>query len=161
ASHGSAKQESMQLPAYLEEVLASYVDGEGRAATMRWLRSPEECMTALKLSAMKSTRVSFAPILARHMIRQRWVIKRERFYCDAEGDGHGVYSVRAGSHELTYVARCFAWDGIEKVGRRSDGAKRDMFGAIFLSQPDAERIAREFAVFDLRDADRMRTDSSV
>jgi len=151
----------MRLPAYLENVLAAFVDHAGRTATMRWLRRPEECMTSSTLSAMKSTRVSFAPVLARRMIQQRWIIKRERFHCDAGGDGHGVYSIRAGSHELTYIARCFRWDGIEKVGRRSDGANRDMFGAIFLRPPDEERIARELAIFDLRDVDRMRTDSSV
>jgi hypothetical protein len=151
----------MQLPPYLENVLASYTGREGRAAVMRWLRHPDECMTAPRLSAMKSTRLSFAPVLARHMIQQRWVIKRERFACDAEGDGHGVYSIQAGDTALTYIARSFRWDGVEKVGRRSDGANRDMFGAIFLGEPEAARIAREFAVFDLRDADRMRTDSSV
>jgi hypothetical protein len=151
----------MQLPAYLDQVLASFTDLKGRAATMRWLRRPQDCMTALKLSAMKSTRVSFAPVLARQMIRQRWVIERKRFHCDSDGDGHGIYSIRAGGHDLTYIARCFRWDGIEKVGRRSDGAKRDMFGAVFHQRPDEERIAREFAIFDLRDADRMRTDSLV
>jgi len=155
------KQDPMRLPAYLENVLAAFVDHAGRTATMRWLRRPEECMTSSTLSAMKSTRVSFAPVLARRMIQQRWIIKRERFHCDAGGDGHGVYSIRAGSHKLTYIARCFRWDGIEKVGRRSDGANRDMFGAIFLRPPDEERIARELAIFDLRDVDRMRTDSSV
>jgi hypothetical protein len=95
------------------------------------------------------------------MIEQRWRIRRESFTCDSEGDGHGVYAIEIGSHRLTYVMRAFRWDGVEKVGRRSDGALRDMFGAIFLGVPDQARIDREIATFNLRDADRMRTDSSV
>jgi len=118
-------------------------------------------MTPVALSAFKSTRVSFARVLARRVIEQRWRIRRERFECDAEGHGHGVYAIEIGNHRLTYVMRSFKWDGVEKVGRRSDGALRDMFGAIFLGAPDENRIAREIATFDLRDADRMRTDSAV
>ena len=95
------------------------------------------------------------------MIEQRWRIRNEEFHCDAEGDGYGIYAIDIGSHRLTYVMRAFRWDGVEKVGRRSDGAIRDMFGAIFLGVPDRERINREIATFNLRDADRMRTDSSV
>ena len=118
-------------------------------------------MTPVALSAFKSTRVSFARVLARRMIEQRWRIQTEYFNCDAEGDGHGVYAIDIGAHRLTYAVRSFRWDGVEKVGRRSDGALRDMFGAIFLGAPDKERIAREFATFDTRDADTMRTNSAV
>src|SRR6202023_1126210 len=78
-----------------------------------------------------------------------------------EGDARLVYAIEARSHAFTYIARTYRWDGQEKIGRRSDGANRDMFGALFVGTPDAERIAREFATFDLRDADRMRTDAAV
>lgn len=152
---------SIQLSPYLETVLASFTDASSRDAVLRWLRRPDECMTALSLSAMKSTRLSFAPLLARRMIQERWTIRRKHFYCDGEGDGHGVYAVRIGAHVLTYVARCYRWNGVEKAGRRSDGANRDMFGAIFLGEPDEARIAQEFAAFDLRDVDAMRTGSDV
>src|SRR5436190_764595 len=152
---------SIQLPEYLEAVLSAFVGSSGREAVVRWLRQPDACMTAPRLSAIKSSRLSFAPLLARRIIQERWSIKRERFLCDEEGEGHGVYTIHAGAHVLTYVVRSYRWDGIEKVGRRSDGAKRDMFGAIFLGAPDETRIARELATFDLRDADRMRTGADV
>lgn len=154
--------EFASLPGPLEAVVARFAPGETRAAEIAaWMRPADKCMTPASLSCFKSTRVSFARVLARRMIEQRWRIRTERFTCDAEGDGHGVYAIEMGAHRLTYVMRAFRWDGVEKVGRRSDGALRDMFGAIFLGVPDEDRIRRELATFDLRDADRMRTDSSV
>jgi hypothetical protein len=149
------------LPDPLKLVLGRFAPGAEAEAVAAWLRPADRCMTPVALSAFKSTRVSFARVLARRMIEQRWRIRRERFECDAEGHGHGVYAIEIGNHRLTYVMRSFKWDGVEKVGRRSDGALRDMFGAIFLGAPDENRIAREIATFDLRDADRMRTDSAV
>ncbi len=149
------------LPAHLKDVVARFADAAQTRAVADWLRPADRCMTPAALSCFKSTRVSFSRVLARRMIEQRWRIRNEEFHCDAEGDGHGVYSIEIGSHRLTYVMRAFRWDGVEKVGRRSDGAIRDMFGAIFLGVPDRERINREIATFNLRDADRMRTDSSV
>ena len=149
------------LPAQLQEVVGRFADSAQTRAVARWLRPAERCMTPTALSCFKSTRVSFARVLARRMIEQRWRIRNEEFHCDAEGDGYGIYAIDIGSHRLTYVMRAFRWDGVEKVGRRSDGAIRDMFGAIFLGVPDRERINREIATFNLRDADRMRTDSSV
>lgn len=118
-------------------------------------------MTPAALSAVKSSRVSFARVLGRRMIEQKWRIERESFVCDAEGDAKAVYAITIGAHRLTYAMRSFQWDGVEKVGRRSDGAVRDMFGAIFLGAPSPERIAREFETFDTRNADIMRTDSGV
>lgn len=153
--------EFASLPATLKTILNGFAPGEEGAAVSRWMRPAARCMTPIALSAFKATRVSFARVLARRMIEQRWRIRAERFECDAEGFGHGVYAIEIGAHRLTYVMRSFRWDGVEKVGRRSDGALRDMFGAIFLGVPDEARIARELATFDTRDADRMRTDSDV
>ncbi|HLJ20173.1 MAG TPA: hypothetical protein VKU84_08240, partial [Stellaceae bacterium] len=149
------------MPAPLSHVLAGFAGPAGASAVLERLRDPDRLMTAPRLGAMKATRLSFANILARHMISQRWTIRKERFGCDAEGDGQGVYRIDANGHALTYIARTFRWDGIEKVGRRSDGAKRDMFGALFVGHPSAERIAEEFATFELRDAAAMRTRSDV
>ncbi len=150
-----------QLPALLGDVLTQFAPGAAGEAVTRLIRSADLCMTPVALSSVKASRVSFARLLARRMIEQKWRIERESFRCDAEGDGRAVYAITIGQHRLTYALRSFRWDGVEKVGRRSDGALRDMFGAIFLGSPSPERIAREFATFDLRDADRMRTDSSV
>jgi hypothetical protein len=149
------------LPPFLDDILTSCVGESERGLVLSRLRQPDALMTGPRLGAMKATRLSFANVLARHVIRDRWTIEREKFTCDAEGAGHAIYRIDAGGHPLTYIARTFRWDGIEKAGRRSDGANRDMFGAIFVGNPDAERIAQEFATFDLRDAPRMRTRSDV
>ncbi|HKX07821.1 MAG TPA: hypothetical protein VJN67_06480, partial [Stellaceae bacterium] len=150
-----------RLPAPLQATLLAFAGPAEASAVLERLRDPDKLMTAPRLGAMKATRLSFANILARHMISEGWTIRRERFGCDAEGDGHGIYRIEANGHALTYIARTFRWDGIEKVGRRSDGAKRDMFGAIFVGNPTPERIAEEFATFELRDAAAMRTRSDV
>ena len=150
-----------ELPAFLQDVLHSFVERGAEAAVLARLRPADEIMTAPRLSAMKAMRVSFANVLARRMIGERWAIRRERFTCDGQGDGYAVYRIDAGGHPLTYIARSYPWDGVEKVGRRSDGAGRDMFGAIFLGTPGDERIEEEFAVFNMRDAARMRTRSDV
>lgn len=156
-----SKQTTFNIPASLFDALASFVSPSECAEVIGRLRDPDTLMTGPRLGAMKATRLSFANLLARQMIECRWNIQREEFVCDADGDGHAVYRIDAGSFPLTYIARCYAWDGIEKAGRRSDGAKRDMFGAIFLGTPDRKRIDEEFATFDLRDAAVMRTRSDV
>jgi hypothetical protein len=150
----------LKLPA-VSDVLASFAPASEHAKILGALRDPDDLMTGPRLGAMKATRLSFANLLAQCMIRDRWIIRREEFVCDADGEGHAIYRIDADGHAVTYAARCYAWDGIEKAGRRSDGAKRDMFGAIFLGNPGRERISEEFATFDLRDAALMRTRSDV
>ena len=149
------------LPEFLAEIVDRFVGPEGREQIAVWMRPPDLCMTPVALSAMKSTRTSFARVLARHMIRDRWRIVGRQFACDAEGDGRAIYDITIGTHRLTYIARMFRWDGVEKVGRRSDGAYRDMCGAVFIGTPDDQRIAEEFAVLDSRDADTMRSRGDV
>lgn len=148
------------LPPFLSEVLDRFAGPERRRQMLGRMR-PASSLTAPRLSAMKATRVSFASQLVHLMVKERWSITREHFACDALGDGHGIYRIDANGHSLTYVVRCYPWDGVEKVGRRSDGAKRDMFGAIFLGTPDKARVAEELAAFDVQDIDRMRTRSDV
>src|SRR5580692_9735602 len=150
-----------KLPEFLAEIVDRFVGPEGREQIAIWMRPPDLCMTPVALSAMKSTRTSFARVLARHMIRDRWRIVGRQFACDAEGDGRAIYDITIGMHRLTYIARMFRWDGVEKVGRRSDGAYRDMCGAVFVGTPDDQRIAEEFAVLDRRDADTMRSRGDV
>lgn len=151
----------MWLPAPLKAILESFVGIEGSRDVLDRLRDPGEIMNGPRMGAMKSMRMSFAQLLARRMIDERWAIKRQWFECDEEGDGRGFYIIEAGEFVLSYVVRCFRWDGIEKVGRRSDGVKRDMFGAIFLGIPDESRIAREFASIEGTDVDSMRTEADV
>jgi hypothetical protein len=151
----------MQLPAYLEATLESFVGPDGRTAVIDRLRKPEDIMTAPRLAAMKSTRLSFAQLLARRMITERWTLERRWFTCDEEGDGRAFYVVQAGDFVLSYLVRCFRWDGVEKVGRRSDGARRDIMGAIFMGIPDEARIAREFVFLEKTEVDDMRTEADV
>jgi hypothetical protein len=148
------------LPPFLADVLARHAGDDERAAIIRRLR-PAADFNGPRLSVMKATAVSFASQLVKRMVGERWRITKEHFACDALGDGYGVYRIDAGGFPLTYVVRCYPWDGVEKVGRRSDGAKRDMFGAIFLGEPDEARIKEELVTFDIRDADLMRTRSDV
>ena len=154
-------QNELKLPDFLAETVSRFVGPEGCARIAAWMRPAELCMTPSALSAMKSTRTSFARVLARHMIRDRWRIVAREFACDAEGDGRAIYDISIGSHRLTYIARLFGWDGVEKAGRRSDGARRDMFGAIFVGTPDDGRIAEEFAILETRDANTMRSRADV
>lgn len=151
---------SPDLPPFLSEVLNRHVSPAQRGEVLKRMR-PASSLNGPRLSAMKATPVSFASQLVKCMVRERWKITKENFACDALGDGFGIYRIDANGYPLTYVVRCYPWDGIEKVGRRSDGAKRDMFGAIFLGEPDEARIQEELAVFDIQDGDRMRTRSDV
>ena len=150
-----------KVPDFLCAVVDRFMGPDGGARIAAWMRSPDLCMTPVAMSAMKSTRTSFARVLARHMIRDRWRIVGREFNCDAEGDGRAIYDISIGAHRLTYIARMFRWDGVEKVGRRSDGAYRDMCGAIFVGTPDERRIAEEFAVLETRDADTARSRGDV
>jgi hypothetical protein len=150
-----------KLPEFLSELVDRFMGPDGGTRIATWMRSPDLCMTPVAMNAMKSTRTSFARVLARHMIRDRWQVVRREFTCDAEADGRAIYDISIGTHRLTYIARMFRWDGVEKVGRRSDGAYRDMCGAVFLGTPDTQRIEEEFATLETRDADTMRSRGDV
>lgn len=152
---------TVALPPYLSEVVGRFADADRAAAMCQALRPPDACLTPAAMSAVKSSRVSFARVLARHMIRDRWSIRLVSAECDAEGDGRFRYAICIGAYRLTYVARAFRWDGVEKGGRRSDGAARDLLGAIFLGEPSDARIEREVRTLESRDIDTMRTDSDV
>jgi hypothetical protein len=151
----------MQLPPFLQAA-ATELAGPGAAERiLSYMRPAELIMRGPLMGAMKASRVSFAYVLARHMIDERWQIELESSEADATGQGRFVYRIRARGVDFTYIARAYEWDGKEKVGRRSDGANRDMFGALFVGTPDAARIEREFDTFDLKNVDTMRTDAMV
>ncbi len=149
------------LPSQITKTIERFAGPAGAELVTRWLRKPSQIMSAPALSCIKASRVSFAQVLARHMVAEKWRVRLRTAQCDATGDGRFVYVIETPSCAFTYIARTYAWDGQEKVGRRADGANRDMFGALFVGTPDDARIAREFTTFDLRDIDRMRTDSAV
>ena len=149
------------LPEPLRKTLVEFAGRGGAAGVTARLRSPQDCMTPTALSAVKASRVSFGRVLARHMIDRRWRVERQYFQCDAEGAGRGRYQITAGNTSFTYICKPYRWDGVEKIGRRSEGAKRDMSGAVFIGNPGDARIEQEFRNLDARDWDLMRTDSAV
>lgn len=149
------------LPDELRTVLHQFVGPAEAAEVAAQLRPADACMDPVSLSAFKSTRLSFARVLARRMIRERWKIANAYFDCDDNGDARALYRIDLDGHRLTYIVRAYPWDGVEKIGRRADGVNRDMFGALFFGEPDEARIEQEFAVFDTRDIGRMRTDSGL
>jgi hypothetical protein len=151
----------MELPPFLKDAATELAGAAAVERMVSYMRPSEQIMVGPVMGSMKASRVSFAYVLARHMIEERWRITLTSCECDANGQGHLEYRINANGVEFTYIARAYEWDGKEKVGRRSDGANRDMFGALFLGVPSAERVQQEFATFDLKNVEAMRTDSMV
>jgi hypothetical protein len=100
-------------------------------------------------------------MLIRRMDQEGWEIHLLSSECVDDGAGKFVYRIDAAGHAFSYIVRAYPWDGVEKVGRRADGANRDLFGALFVGLASEERIAQEFATFDIKDEGVMRTDADV
>lgn len=156
-----ATEKDIALPDFLEDQLLAFAGEAGRKKAKAWMRPPEALMKVEALKCFKASRLSFADRLCRKMIREGWRIDLVRSECEDDGAAKFVYRIDAGGHAMTYIARAYPWDGVEKVGRRSDGANRDMFGALFVDLANDERIAREFATFDIKSEGWMRTDADV
>ncbi|WP_118135512.1 hypothetical protein [Oceanicella sp. SM1341] len=153
---------SPALPDFLAERLReATADAADHDRVIALMRPADEVMRVDTLRLFKASRLSFADMFCRRMATRGWQIRRVAGEVDDEGAGQFVYEIEAEGHEMTYIARAYPWDGVEKVGRRSDGALRDMFGALFVGRPDAARIAREFATFDVKSEGVMRTDADV
>ncbi|MEP7457488.1 hypothetical protein [Phyllobacterium sp. SB3] len=157
----SYSTQTMALPQFLQDRLIDFTGHEGTQAVLGLMRSADEVMSVANLSCIKASRLSFADMLVARMVRERWSIRLISSECRDDGAGRFVYRIEAGGHAFSYIARAYPWDGKEKVGRRSDGALRDLFGALFVGLADDARINREFETFDMRDVDAMRTDSDV
>ncbi|WP_250527322.1 hypothetical protein [Caballeronia sp. GAWG2-1] len=151
----------MELPPFLREAATGLLGAGAVERVVSHMRPAGSIMIGPLLGAMKASRVSFAYVLARHMVDERWKVSLESCEAEATGQARLVYRISARGVNFTYIARAYEWDGKEKVGRRSDGANRDMFGALFVGTPDATRIEREFATFDLKNVEAMRTDAMV
>lgn len=149
------------LAAFMEQRLREFAGEESVKRAQAWMRPADQVMRVETLRRFKASRLSFADMLMRKVARERWHIRMVSQECDDEGAAKLVYRIDAGKHAFTYIARAYPWDGVEKVGRRSDGAQRDMFGALFIDLASEGRIAREFATFDLKSEGQMRTDADV
>jgi hypothetical protein len=125
------------------------------------MRGSDECMTPAALNAQKATRLSFTQQLARQMIKERWQFSKERVDFDELGRGRLVYQIDFGKYQATYIAISFEppAEPSENLGRRA-GAKRDIWGALFVGKASPERIAEEFAVLATRD-NKMRAHSDI
>lgn len=149
------------LPAFIEQRLLEFAGKEGAAKARKWMRPAETLMRVERLRCFKASRVSFSDMLLNRIVRRRWQIRMVSGECGDDGAARFVYRIDAEGHSFNYIARAYPWDGVEKVGRRSDGANRDMFGALFVNLASDQRIEREFDTFDTRVEDEMRTDSDV
>jgi len=149
------------LPPFVRDAAMEVIGAASVERMKRYMRPAEEVMRGPTMGSMKASRVSFAYVLARRMMEERWCITLESCQCSANGQGRLQYRISARGVDFSYIARAYEWDGKEKVGRRSDGANRDMFGALFLGMPSPERVEQEFATFDLKSVEAMRTDSAV
>ncbi|TJV46281.1 MAG: hypothetical protein E5Y02_01625 [Mesorhizobium sp.] len=149
------------LPAFIEQRLQEFAGREGAVEARRWMRPADVLMRVENLRCFKASRVSFADMLLRRIVRERWQIRMISAECGDDGAARFVYRIDAEGHSFSYIARAYPWDGIEKVGRRSDGADRDMFGALFVNLASQQRIEREFETFDIKAEGQMRTDSDV
>ncbi|WP_397543228.1 hypothetical protein [Roseovarius salis] len=152
----------MELPPFLEERLLEASEGKkGTARVKALMRPADELMRVDSLKCFKASRLSFADMFSRRMVERNWRIRLVRGEVDDDGAGKFVYDIEAEGRRMTYIARAYPWDGIEKVGRRADGALRDMFGALFVGEASEERIEREFATFDVKSEGEMRTTAEV
>ncbi|WP_093039380.1 hypothetical protein [Roseovarius azorensis] len=150
------------LPPFLQERLTEAAGGKEQAERVQGMMRPaDELMRVESLKCFKASRLSFADMFSRRMVERNWRIILARSEVHADGSGKFVYNVEAEGRRMTYIARAYPWDGIEKVGRRADGALRDMFGALFVGEASEERIEREFATFDVKSEGDMRTTAEV
>jgi hypothetical protein len=127
------------------------------------MRPPEACTTPASLNAQKATRLSFSQLLSRRMVDDGWTFTRRHVEFDAEGRGHLIYDIDFGKYQSTYLAQSFETvpgPPNENLGRRV-GAKRDVFGTLFLGRAGPERISEELAIIAPRDIKTMRARSDV
>lgn len=157
----TSSQVEPPLPAFIEQRLQEFAGCEGAVKARRWMRPADVLMRVENLRCFKASRVSFADMLLRRIVRERWQIRMISAECSDDGAARFVYRIDAEGHSFSYIARAYPWDGIEKVGRRSDGADRDMFGALFVNLASEQRIRQEFETFDIKAEGQMRTDSDV
>ncbi len=153
--------EIRRLPAFLREQLVEFAGAEGAERVCALMRPEHEVMRVDALKCFKASRMSFADLIVRKMAGENWRIVLLSSECDHDGAGKFVYRIETPGHAFTYIARAYPWDGIEKVGRRADGANRDMFGALFVDVASEDRIAQEFDTFDVKEEGGMRTDADV
>ena len=149
------------LPEELVRIAAQHA-GPTAGQIEAMMRPSEVCATPQALNAQKATRLSFTQMLARRLIDGKWKITKDYVRFDGSGRGHVVYQLDFGKYRSTYVAQSFETNGLpnENLGRRV-GAKRDIWGTLFLGQASKERVDEELQIVAPRDSKTMRARSDV
>ncbi len=89
------------------------------------IRPPEEVTRAEALSATKASALSFARVLVRRMVEERWTITTELWEIDAEGRGTAAFRIGTAERPLHFVVFADNLPDEQKseriVGNRYDG----------------------------------------
>ena len=121
-------------------------------------RSPDEVMAIATLGAVKPHRLSFARILVRTMVNERWVVALREIDVDADGVGRVVYSIDARGHRLHFVIRSDDVLESARTGRLSE-SRFDGMGILLDGPLDPERVEREMTEIQKRSLGRGTHDS--
>ena len=149
------------LSVSIEERLRDYAGEDGMKRAKAWIAARRSTDAGGSAPLFQGFRLSFSDMLLHKVVRERWQICLLSQECDEEGAAKFVYGVSAGKQAFTYIARAYPWDGVEKVGRRSDGANRDMFGALFVGHVSKRGSGESSDTFDIKSEGQMRTDFDV
>lgn len=150
----------LAFPAELIQIVERH-RGPSLDEIRKMMRSAEVCATPVSLNAQKATRLSLGQLLARRMIDERWKFSKQHVELDAAGRGYLIYEIDFGNSQMTFLAQSFEPLGGNQIGGRRLGAKRDIWGTLFLNRVSAKRIEEELRIVGPRDITAMRARSDV
>ena len=115
-------------------------------------RSADDVMAIAALGAVKPHRLSFARILVRTMVAERWELRLVEMDVDRDGVGRVVYSLDARGHRLHFVIRSDDVPEELRTGRLSE-SRFDGMGILLDGPLDAERLVSQYESQRLRIVD--------
>ncbi len=115
-------------------------------------------MAIAALGRIKPHRLSFARILVRTMLTERWRITLQEIDADANGIGRAVYAIDARDHRLHFVIRSDDVPEEFRTGRLSE-SRFDGMGILVDGPLNADRIDLEMMEIQRRSAGRGSHDS--
>ncbi|MGX9357100.1 hypothetical protein ACS3SW_18600 [Roseobacteraceae bacterium S113] len=132
------------------------------------LRPATHVMRLSQMGAMFPTRLSFLRSILRRLVAERAVLARPVWNIDADGYGHGVYTIPLGGHAYSLVAISQPLDPEDRTDRVIATAWDAAF-VLYDGVPDASEIARiaaqapkqEAGRFSARDLVLSRANKSV
>lgn len=81
------------------------------------MRNPAELMQPERLGALKHTRLSFARLLMRRMLRDDWRVEAEQMDLDGDGVGRVVYAIQTPSRQFSFGIFSHRADSEENTDR--------------------------------------------